>query len=129
MGRLLELHAKYRDRVAFLFVYIRDAGHPDPVVFPNARQTKTADPTPEESLNLLKRGLEVYDIPFPVLLDSNGAVERAYNAFPKRLVVVGLEGLIVYDGGRGTTGGPSDWDLEDLEEHIRAALSAGSAAE
>jgi hypothetical protein len=121
LDRLLELHARYRDRVAFLFVYIRDAGHPDPAIFPNARQTKSIDPTPAESHQLLSRGLNHYDIPFPTLLDRRGEVERAYNAFPKRLVVVDSDGLIVYDGGRGESGGPSEWNLAEVERHLRVA--------
>ena len=48
--------------------------------------------------------------------------ESAYQAFPQRLVIVGTDGLIDFDGGWGSKGGPSDWDLEEVEKHLRAAL-------
>jgi hypothetical protein len=73
--------------------------------------------------------MECYKPPFPTLFDADGEVERAYDAYPKRLVVVGSDGRVVYDGGRGTGGGPSEWDLREVETHIRTALSASRMSE
>jgi peroxiredoxin len=119
--RLVRLSEAHKDRVAFLFVAIRDAGHPNPTS-PLAALTPAPNATPEERLRLLREALTIHDLPFPTLFDADGEVERAYDAYPKRLVVIGADGRVVYDGGRGALGGPSEWDLEEVEEHIRAAL-------
>ena len=108
----------------FLLVSVRDAGHADPAS-PLAGQGLGPDATAEERLGLLREGLEVYNPPFPALFDADGEVERAYDAFPKRLVVVGADARIVFDGGRGRGGNLGEWDLAEVEEHVRAALARG----
>ena len=117
MGRVKRLHAAYSGRAAFLFVAIRDAGHPGPEM---RRLADGADAGQRRRYVL--EGLAVYGLPFPALLDEDGAVERAYEAFPQRAVVVGADGLVAYDGGWGEAGGPSDWDFAELEVRLRAAL-------
>lgn len=114
--------------MTFLFVYIRDAGHPDAGA-PLADDPDRAVTDPDARLRFIRKELEFYNIPFPVLFDAGGEVERAYDAYPQRLIVVGTDGKVAYDGGRGTKGGPSDWDLEEVDNHLRAALAAGCANE
>jgi hypothetical protein len=122
LGHLLRLHEVYKDRAAFLFVAIRDAGHPDPATSPLAGDPDLGATTSAARLRLIRKGLGFYKVPFPTLLDEDGQVELAYDAYPKRLVIVGADGLVVFDGGRGSAGGPSDWNLEDVEQHLRSAL-------
>ncbi len=122
LGSLIALHKKHQDQVAFLFISIRDAGHPDPKTSPPVGAPRPGESAPEARLRLVREGAEFLDLPFPALLDADGEVERAYNAFPKRLVVVGPDGRIVYDGGRGVMGGPSAWNLTEVEHHIRSAI-------
>ncbi len=129
MGRLLRLHAAYEGRAAFLLVVITDAGHPEPGGPTGAEGPRPAGATTEERLRLAREGQEAYGVPFPVLLDEGGQAESAYAAYPQRLVVVGAGGRVVYDGGRGAAGGPSAWDLAEVEAHLRAALRPGGPAE
>ena len=129
MRRLVELQQRYRADAAFLFVVIRDAGHPDPATSPPVGEPRPGESAAETRRRQTREGAEYLNLPFPVLLDADGAAEKAYDPFPKRLVVVGADGRIVYDGGRGTAGGPSPWDLAEVERHLRAALAAGPAVE
>jgi hypothetical protein len=119
LGRLLELHESYGDRAAFLFVAIRDAGHPDPAL---PFLSGALGATPAGRVEMIRKGLDAYKIPFPGLVDEGRRVERAYHAYPQRLVIVGSDGRIVFDAGRGSRGGPSNWDLEAVEGHLRSAL-------
>ena len=120
---LVRLSETYRDRAAFCFVAIRDAGHPLPeMALP---EEPRVDLTNRESLLwYVRKGLDVYQVPFPCLLDEDGQVERAYHAFPQRLIIVGVDGNVVYDGGFGSRGGPSAWDLKVAESRLREALVA-----
>ena len=122
LGRLTDLHKKYKNKVAFLFIAIRDAGHPDPKSSPPAGAPRPGESAHETRLRLVREGAEYLALPFPALLDADGKTENAYAAFPKRLVIVSADGRIVYDGGRGAAGGPSEWDLRKVEEHLRTAL-------
>lgn len=123
MGRLVRLQQSYKSPVTFLFVAIRDAGHPPPAMAPHYPPRHADGADPEAWRRVVRKGLEVYAIPFPTLLDEDGQAERAYAAYPTRLVVVGADGRVVYDGGRGAAGGPSDWDLTAVERAINAALN------
>jgi hypothetical protein len=126
LGRLARLSESYEGRASFLFVAITDAGHPGPELSSPDGGARPKGSTREERLQLVREGLGVYPIPYPVLLDEGGEVERAYGAFPKRLVIVGADGLVVYDGGRGAAGGPSAWDLAEVERYLHSALGPES---
>jgi len=123
LGHLLCLHEAYRDRADFLFIAIRDAGHADPNL---SFLAGAPGASPEERVGMVRQGLEFYKVPFPGLIDEDAEVERAYRAYPQRLVIVGIDGRIVFDGGLGAQSTPSPWDLEEVEEHLRAASSTGS---
>jgi hypothetical protein len=122
LARLTRLQDAYKDQVAFLFVAIKDAGHPDEDLPTQALQHLRKDKTPEGRLRLVRQGLETYRIFFPGLLDEDGQVEQAYGAYPQRLVIVGEDGLIAFDGGWGSDGGPSPWNLELVERHLCTTL-------
>jgi hypothetical protein len=127
LRRLIDLSHRHKDEVTFLFDAIRDAGHPDPATSPPPGAPRPGESPDETRLRQVREGAEFLGLPFPALLDADGEVERAYDAFPKRLVVIDPEGRIAYDGGRGSTGGPSDWDLVKVEQ--RLPLTPASDAE
>jgi hypothetical protein len=120
LDRLRELHADYREHAGFLFVCIRDADHP-PANLPRDREARRDESERDRARRLAEEGLNHYSVPFPVLLDD-GTSESAYDAYPKRLIVIDAAGRIVHDAGRGASGGPSDWDLERVERVLRAAI-------
>jgi peroxiredoxin len=123
LGRLTNLYKAFQDDVPFVFIAIRDAGHPDPDTSPPISAPRPGESSVETRRRRVREAAEYLGLPFPVLFDADGEVERAFDAFPKRLVVVGADGRIVYDGGRGAKRGPSDWDLIEVEQHLRTAIS------
>ena len=132
MGHLLRLADHYKGRAAFLYVAIANPGHPSQEAIDLIGQKYfPEDGTPEDHLRLTRRGLEAYQFPFPGLHDGDGAVQYAYGAYPKRLLVIDRDGLVVFDGGRGKdlTYRPSAWDLEAFEKHLRMALGSSGSPE
>lgn len=125
MGRLRRLHEEFKDQAAFLLIYVSEAPHPLPELGPLAVGGPDTD-TSEVRRKRIGKGLEVFDLPFPCLLDEDGRVEAAYHAFPQRLVIVGSDGQVVLDVGRGSDGLVNAWDMRQIEERLRAALSRGS---
>ena len=114
---------EYGDQVQFFVVYIREAhaldsflpkgGGDDPIL---------EDPTTlAERRTVARRCLTALELePLPALVDTlDDAVNRAYDAWPDRLFLVGRDGLIAYRGGPG----PNGFDPDELEEAIRAALA------
>jgi hypothetical protein len=129
LPRLADLHQAFQGEATFLFIAIRDAGHPDPRWSPPPGVARPGESARAARLRLVREGAEFLRLPFRTLLDADGEAERAYHAFPKRLVIVGADGRIIYDGGRGASGGPSAWDLGEVEQHLRSALLRTATAE
>ena len=115
------MHAKYKHASTFAFVAIRDAGHPDPG---SPEISPPEDETPAARRQSIREGMQAYKMPFLGLLDEDEEVERAYSAYPQRLVIIGADGLVAYDAGWGGEGGPSNWDLEEIEEKLRTVIAA-----
>ena len=58
--------------------------------------------------------------PMPALVDDmEDTANRAYDAYPDRLYLVGKDGRIAYRGGPG----PFGFDPDELEEAIRRELA------
>lgn len=102
------LYQQYKDRVAFYFIYIREA-HPadewqmddnikDDVVF---AQPKTTDQRKAVATSCSVR----LKLSMPVLVDSiENKVDDMYAAWPERLFVVNTDGTIAYAGKQGPWG-------------------------
>ena len=145
-----ELYDEFKDRAAFLFVYVTEPGHIIPELGPLAVSSGPDADSPEVRRRRIARGLEVFDLPFACLVDEDGKAEAAYAAYPQRLVVVGTDGRIAYNAGpaellhglavavgptgaliplgladSGSPGTMSPWDLKAVEARLRYDL-AGS---
>src|SRR5687768_4770421 len=95
LSHLLRLYETYQDRAAFCLIAIKDAGHPLPEM--SLSEEPRLDVTDRETrLWYCRKGLDVYQVPFSCVLDEDGQMERAYQAFPQRLLIVGADGNIVY---------------------------------
>jgi hypothetical protein len=102
------MYQKYRDRAAFLFVYIQEA-HPsdgwqlpenieDDVVLPEPRDWKTRSSVARQSCERLQLSM-------PVVVDSmDNTVDNLYAAWPERMFVIDSEGRIAYAGAQGPWG-------------------------
>jgi tetratricopeptide (TPR) repeat protein len=123
---LKRIAAEYHEQVDFRLVYISEAhaaGGPaaqwqstinsrEGIDLPSALSLGEK----QEHANLCLRKLQ---LPFALAVDGmDAAAERAYNAWPSRLYLVGRDGKVVYQ----TRLGELDFDADDLERAIHAML-------
>ena len=104
------MYQQYKDRVAFVLVYIREA-HPDSILYiPTAAGGKELEVVPQtstsvERLKNLQQCALMLQMTMPALIDSDdNAVNRAYAAWPDRLYVVGTDGKVAYKSAPGPFG-------------------------
>lgn len=117
------MHDKYGRQVEFYIVYIREA-HPT-----DGNQTKAnvaagilveQPKTFEERLGVAAQMCSKLEISIPTLIDNlDDKVNRAYNALPDRLYLVGRDGKVSYKGGPG----PGGFDPKGLEAAIKKELA------
>jgi len=125
--------------VQFLAVYIREA-HPLDGVLPERQSGRWLVGTPErglfiedpvtfeERLALAKRCEEDMQLGYPMLVDDlDDSVNTAYAAWPERLYLVDLDGMLVYRGDRGP-GGFLPRELGQAIERASAAWARGEPA-
>ena len=103
--RLEELYQAYRGRAEFLFIHLRKAR-----VFPSTRPTGDRREQVRQAAASLK-------LTIPCLLDTcYGDTEQMFLGWPQRLVIVGIDGRIALDAGRGL---PDGWDLAEVDAWLK----------
>ena len=110
---------RYKGRVPFLLIYVREA-HPTDgrQVQQNLRDgallaTATTQAEKDEHAGVCVRTL---DIRFPTLVDKmDNKVELAYAGWPDRLYLVGIDGRVLYKSAPG----PAGFIPTELEAAIR----------
>ena len=124
MGALEELAERYRDRVAFFVVYIKEAHPENGWVLSSNRDEGIAleDPTSDAER---AEGAEACTvrlrIRMPVLVDAiDNEVARRYGGWPDRLYLIGRDGRVAFQGGEG----PFGFKPEELEAAIESELAA-----
>ena len=123
MGPLHDLWERYREKVDFLVVYIREA-HPEEgwvVTMNRDEDIRIDDPTTTEERNEVAATCAIQlKIRMPVVVDEiDDAIARAYGALPDRLYLVGAGGRVSFQGGPG----PFGFDPTALEAAIEAELA------
>ena len=122
MGELEELHDRHGDEVAFFIVYIREAHPEDGWVLADNRRAEIAlvDPTSlEERAAAADACVVRLRTRIPVLLDDvDDAVALAYGGWPDRLYLIGRDGRVAFQGGRG----PDGFKPEELAGAIETEL-------
>jgi hypothetical protein len=120
-NKVEELYQAYNSRVQFLFVQ---------VATPLGHSVRLIDPLPADSnqaaggLGRARAVVHALHLTMPSVLDSVGRlVEKAYDAGPKRMVLVDTNGIIVADTGHGV---PYGWKLSDFEKELQSLLQSGS---
>jgi hypothetical protein len=94
---------RYKGEAIFRFVYVSEAH-------------SSVEKTDEQVCSLV----EQHPSPWVTLRDTEADdAEIAYNAWPMRLVIL-KDGRVAHDAGRGVN---PTWDLDDVEDHLRAALA------
>ncbi len=117
------MYERYKDRVEFLLVYIREAHATDEWQLPaNIRDGVLLESAKnleqkEEHATACTRKL---DIRFPAVTDGmDNKVESDYSGWPDRLYLVGADGRIAYKSAPG----PGGFRPAELEAAIRNALA------
>ena len=108
MPALNEIYRKYRDRVAFYVVYIREAHPSDAWQLPSNVKDNVvyASPTDaNERVNLAGVCVRKLGIEMPAIVDNfDDATDTAYSGWPDRLYVIDREGRIAYKSAPGPFG-------------------------
>ncbi len=123
MGSLHELWERYRDRVDFVVVYIREA-HPEEgwVITMNREQDIAInDPTTNAERSEVAETCAIQlKIRMPVVVDEvDDEIARAYGALPDRLYLIGRGGRVAFQGEPG----PFGFKPETLEAAIETELA------
>jgi hypothetical protein len=107
------LYQDHKGRVEFLLVLIREAGHPvDRIAF-----LRQAPLQGEAHWGSIRKALDILGLTLPAFKDSDdGEVEVAFDAWPKRLLVLDTEGRIALDAGHGL---PRGWDFGAVDMCLR----------
>ncbi len=113
------MHQAYRDRVAFLFVYIREAHPDDEWQLDSNREAEVvfAQPTTfADRREIAETCSNELALTMPCVVDDiENTVDSAYAAWPERLFVVDRDGLIAYRGAQG----PFGFDPDELDAWLR----------
>ncbi len=122
MGSLHEMWERYRDRVAFCVVYIREA-HPEEGWVLNVNRDmdiQVSDPTTDEERHDVAVTCALrMKIRMPVVIDAiDDSIARAYGALPDRLYLIGKGGRVAFQGSPG----PLGFRPEELEQAIEEEL-------
>ena len=112
------MYARYRDRVDFYAVYIREA-HPSDGWAMDSNKNKgieVAQPkSAEERTQAAVHCCESLKMSMPLLVDTIAdRVGRAYSGFPDRLYLIDRDGKVAHKGGRG----PFGYKPRELEQTL-----------
>ena len=128
-AELKRIAAQYGKKVDFRLVYISEAHAKDAGTWQSTINEKdgvdlAAPRTLTEKQDRAALCLRKLELPFALVVDDmGGAAERAYQAWPSRLYLVGTNGKVVYQ----TRLGELDFHADTLESALRAALGGSDA--
>lgn len=116
ISELERLHRLYKDRAAFLFVSVTEARHR---ISGLEFVTDPPDPdTLEERRARVDKAMRLMGLTLKGVLDVGEAAETAFDAYPSRVVIVGADGKVALDIGRGVFLEPSS--LDEVEVWLKA---------
>jgi hypothetical protein len=123
LGELEELYDRHGAEVAFFIVYIREAHPEDGWILEENREDGVAlhDPTSlAERAEAADACVLRLQTRIPVLLDDvDDEVALAFGGWPDRLYLIGRDGRIAFQGGRG----PDGFRPEELAAALDAELA------
>ena len=133
--RLTELYQKYRERVEFLVVYVKEAHASDKWWLGRSRTQRTVnallgersrtdivEPVTLEQRRKVAASCQahLFNGVVPLYVDTMGdEVSAAYTGNPTRIYLIGTDGRVVYNPGTG----PFGFNPDRLEEAIQDYLA------
>lgn len=114
------LYKKYKDKAEFFLVYIREA-HPSKGGRTKRKGISVEQPkTLDERATVAKTCTTKLKLPMPCLVDDmKGTTEKAYSAWPTRIVVVDVAGKIAMKGRKG----PQGCDVRGAEKALKKVIA------
>ena len=120
--RLNELYAKYKDRIQFYLVYIREAHPHNGWRVPNnlIENIIYNEPRTDEERTEVAAACQVnLDLHMPMLVDRiDNDVDKKFVGLPMRMFLVDAGGKIAFAGKKG----PFGWDDEAFEEAVKKLI-------
>ena len=121
--RLNELYARYKDRVRFYLVYIREAHPHDGWRVPNnlIEHVNYYEPKTDDERTEVASACQIgLDLHMPMLVDRiDNDVDQKYVGLPMRMFLIDREGKIAFAGKKG----PFGWDDGAFEEAVKKVLA------
>jgi hypothetical protein len=118
------MYQKYKDKAAFLFVYVREAHASDEWQMPSnvTENVVFAQPaTLPQRREVAKEGCQRMALSIPTVVDEmDDRVENAYAAWPERMFVIDADGRVAYAGAQG----PWGFKPAEVERWLRRNLAA-----
>jgi hypothetical protein len=115
---LEELHQRYKDRVQFLAVYVREAHPTDGWRAPGNDKVGITIQQPRllgQRTAVAKRCCSTLEITMPLVVDEmNDRVGHLYSGMPDRLYILDRTGRVAYKGGRG----PFGFKTREMEQSL-----------
>jgi len=125
------MHQQYRDRVAFLFVYIREAHPSDEWQLDentNEDVVLTQPVSFGERREVANQCSQALALSMPCVIDDmDNTADTLYAAWPERMFVVDVNGRIAYAGGQGPFGFKPEEVAAWLGRHVGPAGSPGAS--
>ena len=116
------MHQRYKDRVQFLGVYVREAHAADgwwPLAQGQTGCDVTQPKTLAERFGAARRACQALKMTMPLLVDEmDDRVGHAYSGMPDRLYLIDRAGQVAYKGGRG----PFGFRPPEMEQALAMAL-------
>lgn len=118
------MYRKYQDRVAFLFVYIREAHPSDEWQMPSnvSENVVFAQPVALSQRRVAAQDCcQRMDISMPTVVDEmDDRVDNAYAGWPERLFIIDADGRVAYAGAQG----PWGFKPDEVERWLRRNVGA-----
>lgn len=116
------MYRTYKDRAAFLMVYIHEAHPSDGWQTPSNVKDKVVFAQPKsfvERRSVATQCCQRMNVTMPCVVDGmDNAVDQAYAAWPERIFVIHTDGKIAYAGRQG----PFGFDPREAEQWLRKNL-------
>ena len=117
------MYETYKDRAAFVFVYIQEAHPSDGWQVESNTQEGVIFPQPQkwvERQSVAQTCCERLDLSMPTVVDTiDNKVDKLYAGWPERIFIIDRDGKIAYAGKQGPWGFKPDEAARALKQLLQ----------